>query len=171
MKHREIPFLHFIGHEEGPLLFTDASSNELLGFSCVWPSCDEWTTACWPVGFFQEQKPDITLLELYAIIITVDVWAPELAWRQVQLHSDNKATVYLINAKSSKKPYHMNLLWHLTLTCMYFQIHVIICHECSCSNKQADSLSRGDLRTFFKVAPPHMSSTPKHLPSPLWPLS
>ena len=73
--HREIPFLHFIKHEAGPILYADASGNPLLGFGCVWPSEGEWAAACWPVGFFQEKQPDIILLELYAIVIAVDLWA------------------------------------------------------------------------------------------------
>ena len=35
--HRQIPFLRFIGTEQGPLLFTDASGNSRLGFWLLLP--------------------------------------------------------------------------------------------------------------------------------------
>ena len=35
--HREVPFLHFIGKELGPLVFADTSGNPNLGFGCVFP--------------------------------------------------------------------------------------------------------------------------------------
>ena len=136
------------------------SGNPNLGFGCVFPEKDQWTAARWSVGFFQEKKPDITLLELYTIVVAVEMWAPELRGKQVQLRSDNEATMYLINAKSSKKEINMNLLRHLTLTCMYFQIYIAIWHDPGVCNKQADALSRGVFRTFLNLALGHTEKLP-----------
>ena len=169
--HREVPFLHFIGKQLGSLIFADASGNPNLGFGCVFPEKGQWTAAHWPVGFFQEKKPDITLLELYAIVVAVEMWAPELRGKQVQLRSDNEVTVYLINAKYSKKEINMNLLRHLTLTCMYFQIYITIWHEPGVRNKQADALSQGAFCTFLDLALGHTEKSPRPLPASLWPIS
>ena len=158
--HREVPFLQFIRNEDGPLIFTDSSGNLTLGFGCVFLEKGQWTAVRWPISLFQEQKPDITLLELYTIVIALKLWAPQLCSKQVQLCSDNEATVYLVNAKTSNKEINMNLLHHLTLTCMYFQIYITIWHENRIWNRQVDALSRGAFHTSFNITKDHMDWSP-----------
>ena len=169
--HWEVPFLQFIRNEDGPLIFTDSTVNLTLGFGCVFLEKEQWTAVCWPISFFQQQKPDITLLELYTIVIAVKLWAPQLRSKQVQLCSDNEATVYLVNAKTSNKEINMNLLHHLTLTCMYFQIYITIWHENRIWNRQVDALSRGAFHTSFNITKDHMDWSPHQLPVSLWPIS
>lgn len=83
--HRQIPFLRFISTEQGPLLFADASGNSCLGFGCYYPENGERSYGRWPVGLFRENGrekiPSIALLELLAIVMAVEIWAPELQER------------------------------------------------------------------------------------------
>ena len=172
-QHRQVPFLHFLGTKMGPLIFADASRSEQFGFGCVFPSIGEWTNTRWPIAMFHDHryKADIALFELYAIVIAIETWAPALAGKQVQLRSDNEATVFMLNAKTSKKECHMNLLRHLTLTCMSFQIYVTARHESGKSNIMADALLWLQLQRFFSVAPSNMNRMRTPLPASLWPIS
>ena len=123
--HREIPFIHLLDeHEHGPALAADTAGTKGLGFGCTFADNGHWCYARWPIGFFWEKTPSITLLELYAIVIAVEAWAPYLARKHIRLRSDNQGTVYYINKKSSNCKDCMGLLRHLTLTCMQFQIYV-----------------------------------------------
>ena len=80
--YREVPFMHFVGEDKGPMIFVDASGNPLKGFGCVFLEIREFTYARWPVQFFYENGkptyPGIVLLELYAIIVAVETWAEKL---------------------------------------------------------------------------------------------
>ena len=110
------------------------------------------------------------LLELLAIVMAVEIWAPQLCGRQVQLRSDNESTVFMLNAKTSKKEENMSLIRHLTLTCMSFQIHVTARHESGQRNFFVDSLSRGLPEKFLKLVPWQTKSTPTPPPTTLWPM-
>ena len=142
--HREVKFLHFISqNNQGPQIFADAAGNATLGFGCIFPKKGIWAYAHWSLGFFRQQTPSISLLELYAIVMAVEMWAPLIQGKQIRLHSDNEATVFCINKKSSKNKECMFLLCHLTLTCMKFQIYVAAQHYHGKKNILADALSRG----------------------------
>ena len=71
--HREVKFLHLISqNNQGLQIFADAAGNATLGFGCIFPKKGIWAYACWPLGFFKQQTPSISLLELYAIVIAVE---------------------------------------------------------------------------------------------------
>ena len=75
------------------------------------------------------QKPSIQLLELYALVIAIDIWAPLLKGKHVRLRSDNMSTVFEINKKSSCNEEHLALLRHMTRTCLTFQVYLTACHK------------------------------------------
>ena len=99
---REIPFLNFVSSKEGGLkLFADASGSRSLGFGCYFPHLRQWAGSVWPQTFFKQQKLSITLLELFAIVVAVDIWSESLSGEHVILNFDNQATVFCINKKSA----------------------------------------------------------------------
>ena len=103
-QHREIQFTTFLGgSENGPLIYTDSARCTTKGFGCMFPEKELWTFGAWPREFFLQKKPNIMLLELYAIVVAMDMWAPLLRNKQIRLCSDNMSTVYKLNKKSSHK--------------------------------------------------------------------
>ena len=43
----------------------------------------------------------IDFLELYAVLVALQVWTPQFANKWVIVHSDNQPTVTVVNAKTS----------------------------------------------------------------------
>ena len=74
--------------------------------------------------FNNEYKPNIALLELLVIVIAVEMWAAELAGKSIVLHLNNMATVMFINKMQADIPAAMELLRHITKTCLHFQIYL-----------------------------------------------
>ena len=126
--HREVEFLQLLAGNQGPQIFTDAAGSALLGFGCIYPEKGLWAHSHWHLSFFKHQTPSIAPLELFTIVIGVEMWAPLLQGKQICLCSDNEATVFCLNKKSSKNTECMFLIHHLTLTCMQFQIYVTAQH-------------------------------------------
>ena len=171
--HREVKFIQLLAGNQGPQIFADAAGSALLGFGCVYPEKGVWSHGHWPLCFFKHQTPSIALLELFTIVIVVEMWAPLLQGKQICLRSDNEATVFCLNKKSSKNNECMFLIRHLTLTCMHFQIYVTAQHYLGKKNVLADALSWGKIHQFHQLARQQhvMEEHPTQLPSSLWPLS
>ena len=138
--HREVKFLQLLAGNQAPQVFTDAAGSALPGFGCVYPEKGLWAHGRWPLSFFKHQTPSIALLELFTIVIAVEMWAPLLQGKQIHLCFDNEATVFCLNKKSSKNNECMFLICHLTLTCMQFQIYVTAQHYLGKKNILADAL-------------------------------
>ena len=171
--HREVKFLQLLAGNKGPQIFADAAGSVLLGFGCVYPEKGFWAHSHWPLSFFKHQTPSIALLELFTIVIVVEMWAPLLQGKQICPHSDNEATVFCLNKKSSKNNKCMFLIHHLTLTCMQFQIYVTAQHYLGKKNVLADALLWGKIHQFHQLAQQRhmMEEHSTQLPSSLWPLS
>ena len=167
-QHREIPFTTFLrGSDSGPLIYADSAGCATKGFGCVFPEKGLWAFGAWPREFFAEMKPNIMLLELYVVIVAVDIWAPHLRNKQIRLRSDNMSTVYELNKKSSRKPERMALLRHLTHTCLYFQIYVTAHHHPGKQNVLSDILSRGKVQLFKEKMQGKFQEHPMSLTSSL----
>ena len=96
--HREVPFTSFLGkHEKGPLIYADASGKSSLGWGSIFPKKRMWMYGKWHLSLFAERKPSIQLLELYALVVAVDVWVLLLQNKQIRLRSDNWSTVCELN--------------------------------------------------------------------------
>ena len=171
-QHREIPFTTFLGRtEDGPLIYADSAGCATKGFGCIFPEKGLWTFGAWPREFFIQRKPNIMLLELYAIVVAVDMWAPLLRNKHVRLRSDNMSSVYELNKKSSRKTECMALLRHLTHTCLSFQIYVTARHEPGKQNVLSDILSRGKVKLFREKTKGRFRANPTPLTSSLVPIS
>ena len=72
--------------------------------------------------FDNDYKPNIALLKLFAIVVAVKLWAPKLAGKTITLRSDNTAIIAFINQMKADIPACMELLCHVTLICLKFQI-------------------------------------------------
>ena len=170
-KNRTIPFL--VRREmfnDQIQLFADSSGSKVGGFGCIFQN--QWASGAWEHTelFSGDFTPNIALLELYAIVVAVEIWAPCLAAKMITLRSDSMATVHMIQKRKAEIPAAMQLLRHLTKTCMLFQIYVQARHLPGTSNTQSDQLSRGRLQQFFRENP-QMERVPQPLPTTLWPPS
>ena len=140
---KSVPFLHRLELDSsGMELFADSAGSAHLGLGCTFHN--EWHQGFWSEIelFHNNYKPNIMLLELFAIVVAVETWAAELAGKSIVLRSDNMATFVFINKMCVDIPAAMQLLRHLTKTCLHFQIYVkaghiegtailiaICCHE------------------------------------------
>ena len=164
-----VPFLRKLDINQDHIqFFADSAGSYDRGFGCVFGN--HWMSGFWcntnifNYGFC----PNIALLELYAIVLAFEVWAPQLSSKTITLQSDNQATVNMINKKKASIPAAMNLLRHLTKTCMLFQIYVKASYIPGTSNQLSDLLSRGKFDQFRRVHPT-ADRYPAPLPVTLWP--
>ena len=109
-------------------------------------------------------KPNIALLELFAIVIAVDLWALELLGKAITLRSDNMGTVAFINNMKADIPACMHLLRHVTLVCHKLQILLRAQHW----NLESDLILRGMNQKFLQL---HSEGATELLapPKSLWP--
>ena len=113
-------------------------------------------------------KPNIALLELFAIVTALTTWAQLLSGNHICLKSDNMAVVHMLNNKCSDCKAGMDLLRALTLTCLRFQTTVTATHIPGVINRESDLISRCRMEEF-RTAFPHFRQNPDPLPPSIWP--
>ena len=79
-------------------LYTDASG--ALGYGAVFGS--EWFFGKWSQWWTEQ---NITFLELYPIVLAVEVWGAQLANKRLMLHTDNEALVAVLAKQTSRETY------------------------------------------------------------------
>ena len=142
-------------------LYTDAAAS--LGFGTTYSSY--WFYGPFPC---QCRHLNITLLELYPIVVAVNVWGH--LWRNhcIRFYTDNQALMYILNRQTSKDKYIMQLVRKLVLACLKFNILFQSSHVEGCKNVLADSLSRLQVDTFRRLSP-DSKPLPTLIPSELSP--
>ncbi|XP_070586420.1 uncharacterized protein [Erythrolamprus reginae] len=123
-----------------------------VGFGVVWK--DKWFRADWP----QEWQGtavcrDLTFLELFPIVVAIELWSTSFTGKTIHFWCDNMAVVHVVNTLSSKNERVMGLVCHMVVRClarnMLFRAH----HVPGIRNGVADALSRGQLARFRLLAP------------------
>ena len=138
------------------------------GFGCFFQG--DWRQGLWKDTnpFHNNYKPNRALLELYAIVMAVAVWAEKVAGKSIILRSDNTATVTFINRMRADIPAAMSLLSPLTKICLHFQIFLKAKHIQGTLNIESDWISRNQMAKFFSKHPQAPRQVPE-LPTYLWP--
>ena len=131
-------------------LHTDASG--ALGFGGVFGK--KWFQGAWA----KHQKldhPGISTAwqELFAIVAACQIWGKLLSNHRIKFHCDNEAVVKIINTKRSHASRTMDLLRHLTLLTMQFNIYLHAVHIPGKQNDIADAISRFHFQRFRHLAP------------------
>lgn len=133
-------------------LVTDAALS--VGFAAVFGS--QWFAKRWPVSFLSHH---INVLELFPIVLAVEIWGGKMSNHKIVFHSDNEATVHVLNNMSSKDKVMMQLIRRLVLHCMRHNILFRAKHLPGHLNTIADRLSRFKFQEAFQCAP-HLSNIP-----------
>ncbi|CAN2388332.1 RNA-mediated [Pristimantis euphronides] len=91
-------------------LYTDASGS--VGFGSVFGN--DWCMARWPARWYVlGLTKNLTLLELFPIVVAVELWSDRMANRRIRFWSDNMSVVQVVNSLSSSSLPVLSLLRHL----------------------------------------------------------
>ena len=116
-------------------LYTDASGS--LGYGAVFGR--KWLYGPWPANWTSK---NIIVLKMFPIVISMILWAAELADKFIIFHTDNQALSEVINKKSTKDTELLVLLRALVLSCLKHNILFKAVHIPGVLNTKADALSR-----------------------------
>ena len=68
-------------------IYTDASANPTLGWGIYVPDQGLWSYGQWDPHFFQEYQPSIDFLEMYVMLIILDVKRHQIENHYLQFFS------------------------------------------------------------------------------------
>lgn len=142
-------------------LFTDAAASS--GYGAIYGSY-------WLYGLFPKSWSifNITFLELYPIVVAVNVWGHLWKNHCITFHTDNLALVYILNRQTSKDKDIMKLVRHLVLACLRYNVSFQSSHIIGIKNTEADCLSRQQVEEFKRLRP-QSRTTPSPVPPHLLP--
>ncbi|CAC5356336.1 unnamed protein product [Mytilus coruscus] len=138
-------------------LFTDASGT--YGYGALFGS--QWFLGKWDTKW---QKQNIAFLELYPIVLAVEIWGHRFENQCIYFHTDNIALVSVINKQTSKDAFIMFLIRRLVLHCLRNNVNFKAKHIYGSKNVLADALSRQQVQKFHRLAP-WADTVPKPVPN------
>ena len=128
--------------------FTDASSE--IGYGAFFQG--EW--------FAQKWRPhqsklfwSMPIMELFPIFISSSIWGSKWSQSRIVVHSDNEATVQMLNKGYCGKEPAASMLREIMFNCMKFNFTLKACFIEGKKNITADLLSRFRFAEFFTHAP------------------
>ena len=127
-------------------LYTDASSNH--GFAAVFGK--KWIAGPWHRGF---GSGDITLLELYPLVLATELFGQYLANHSVMFLTDNAGVVGIVNKMTSPVKSIMKLVRKLVVACLKHNIVLRCTHVPGFENIISDRLSRLQIESALAAAP------------------
>ena len=138
-----------------PPLYTDASTSVGFGGMCG----SKWFWGAWP----RDRHNNIAVLELYPIVLGVYLLFKTETDNCINIYTDNKALVPVLNKLYSKDVTLRKLLRPLVAFLMTRNLAIVAHHISGEKNVGPDLLSRGKL-AVFKDKFPHMASYPISIP-------
>ena len=131
-------------------LYTDAAGS--TGFGAFFQG--KWCAGPWPQDWVDAGfTKNLVLLELFPVVLAVELWGAEFRDRKVRFHGDNLGVVQVINRVSASSPPVVRVLQHLVLRCLQLNIFVHAVHLPGVENVIADALSRFQWDRFRELAP------------------
>lgn len=112
----------------------------------------------------------IAQLEMYAVMVAVELFASALTGQRVVIFCDNQPVVAMINKGSTKCKTCMQLLRMITLKSMQYQVRFFARFIPTLENTRADALSRLDFQQFWEHSDANTENSPLELPNSVWPL-
>ena len=142
----------FWSYNEDVQLFSDSAGGSGLGFGIYFAG--RWMSEKWPMHWHKSGiTSDITVLELFPIVVSIHTWGEELRNKKICFRSDNMSVCHIINKMTSKSELVMVLIRNLTLKCLQLNIVVKAEHVPGENNAITDALSRFQMDRFRKLAP------------------
>lgn len=147
-------------------LFTDRSDGIGNGFGIFFNN--KWTHGKWSAHWVENEiLRDITFLELFPVVVALEIWGTNLQNKKILFNIDNQAVVAILNKISCKVPRIMYLVRRLVLLSLRFNILIKVQHIAGSSNGIADALSRCNFQPFRKLFP-FADQYPEVIPYHLW---
>ena len=131
-------------------IYTDAFANPNLGWGIYITEQGLWSYGRWDPQFFRQYQLSIGFLEMYVMLIFLDVKRHQLENHHLQFFSDNQPTVDALTSKSSPSKQLMTIIWIITSICLHHNIHFTILHTRGKANIQANLLCRIKLNKFMQ---------------------
>ena len=159
-------WLHFFRHHNGVSVFhdrfwlsnedvehyTDSAGGLDRGFGIFFQT--KWSYGRWPETWHKQGiTKDITVLELFPILVALHLWGEELRNKKIKFHCDNIAVVHILNSMTSKSDHVMHIVRLLTIKCLEINIVIKAVHIPGTKNTICDALSRFKLQKFRELAP------------------
>ena len=116
------------------------------------------------------QQFNICVLELYPILLALQLYASHMANSHIVIYSDNIAVVHVLNKKTTKQTQMLTLLRQLVLHCLKFNILFTSKHISGKLNILPDALSRS-IHTSQMLQEQRMNPEPTKIPGSLLPMS
>lgn len=131
-------------------LFTDAAGS--TGYGAFYQG--HWSAARWPDCWLSlGYTKNVVLLELFPILVSLDIWGVHLRNSRLLFHSDNKGVAYAINCLSSKSLPVLAVLRCIVLKCLELNLWIKVKYIPGYTNVIADSLSRFQIDRFRALVP------------------
>ncbi|MES9882579.1 MAG: hypothetical protein ABW185_17050 [Sedimenticola sp.] len=147
-------------------IFSDSAGGIGLGFGAYFNK--HWTYAAWPGSWHEHGlTKDITMLELFPILVALHIWGEELRNKKIIFNCDNIAVVHILNSMTSKSESVMILVRRLAIVCFQYNVVLKAKHVKGYTNSLCDALSRLQLDKFRTLAP-EADAEPGVVPSHLW---
>lgn len=127
-------------------LYTDAAGSK--GYGGIFGT--HWFYGQWDENW---KSLNITVLELFPIVIALSLWGSQMSNKCITIFTDNGALVEVINRQTSKEPKVMTLIRSFVLTCLTHNILFRARHIPGFLNVQADYLSRFQVEEFLALRP------------------
>jgi len=149
-------------------LHTDSAAGLGLGFGIYFKG--KWLAVPWPSAWHDRGLTnDITLLELFPIVVAAQLWGQSLRDKKIRFNCDNMAVVHILNTMTSKSDKVMILIRYLTMLSIEFNMVIRATHVSGVTNSVCDALSRFQL-TRFRELVPEAEAEPCQMPCHLWQL-
>lgn len=147
-------------------LFTDSAAGPGMGFGAVFGH--KWTYGIWPQLWHDKGiTEDITVLELFPILVSLVLWGHQLQNKKILFHCDNQSVVCILNSLTSKSDNVMVLVRLITIQCLELNMVIKGSHIPGAKNVLSDCLSRSFFQKFRQLSP-NSAARPDMVPNRLW---
>ncbi|KAM4748731.1 LOW QUALITY PROTEIN: uncharacterized protein WCC33_006112 [Rhinophrynus dorsalis] len=147
-------------------LQTDAAGS--VGFGAILG--EEWCAGRWPSWWMDSGLTrNLVFLELFPIVVALELWGDSLRNKCVVFHCDNLGVVDVVNNLTASSPPVLRLLRCLVLRCLGLNLSFRARHVPGVRNVAADALSRLQMESF-RVAWPAAKEVGSVCPDDLWEL-
>ena len=142
-------------------LFTDAAGS--LGYSAIFGK--HWLFGEWPDSW---KELNIAILELFPIVLAIEIWGPLMRNKCIVFFSDNQAVVKINIRQTSRDRAIMVLLRHFVVCTLKYNILFHAKLIAGSVNRESDALSRLQVEKFRFLAP-YVDEQPTQIPGALLP--